>query len=237
VDSTRSSKFVISQTNGVVNNYFKLKIKENTSVHFFYVEEYGGIELDLSESIENKVVFWYKHPRIFPKNGLKQLTLQIENDCEDVIEEFKLNLVTPETASNTSACISGSTTEASIKVTGPNGGQTFSTGQNMSITWTSTGMSSATNLRIELTNASNTTVASIINSTPNDGSHSWTIPSTITTGSYKIKISRADSGSPEVFSDATFTINNLLTSTKNISIKSIRVYPNIIGDVLKNRNN
>jgi hypothetical protein len=77
--------------------------------------------------------------------------------------------------------------------TSPDGGAAWITGSIREITWTSTG--SISNVRIELYK-SGILVATLAESTPNDGSFSWTAPDTLARGDdYAIKItSMEDAG-------------------------------------------
>ncbi|MBP9151320.1 MAG: T9SS type A sorting domain-containing protein [Flavobacteriales bacterium] len=100
-------------------------------------------------------------------------------------------------------------TATSITVTSPNGGETFSAGGNMPITWTSTNLSGAL-LAIEIIRCSDNSVITpeIAYNTANDGTQPWTIPSNFAAGQYKIKIYRVNPNPPAIFdlSDACFTI-------------------------------
>ena len=76
---------------------------------------------------------------------------------------------------------------STITVTSPNGGESWIRGTTHTITWTSSGSPGA-NVKIELLKGGSV-VKTISSSTANDGSYSWVIPTTQTTGSdYKIKI-------------------------------------------------
>lgn len=60
------------------------------------------------------------------------------------------------------------------------------------IQWTKSGTMHA-QAKIRLWNSSNTTkVLDIVDSTPNDGSYSWTIPNTVANGNYRIRIVTVD---------------------------------------------
>jgi len=101
------------------------------------------------------------------------------------------------------------TTESSISVTSPNGGETWTVGSYKTITWTYTGDPGY--LKIELLKGSSvvTTIASMANKGVNgSGSYTWTIPISISTGSdYRIKITSNSNSSVSDISDDYFTIN------------------------------
>jgi hypothetical protein len=93
----------------------------------------------------------------------------------------------------------------SITVTAPNGGETFMAGTPMNITWSSTGITGNVQIRLLQDNVS---VKVIANSTANDGSHTWNIPSTQAAGSnYKVRVTSVDDTSIKDASDANFTID------------------------------
>ncbi|HPG41940.1 MAG TPA: FlgD immunoglobulin-like domain containing protein [bacterium] len=95
------------------------------------------------------------------------------------------------------------TKEASdpFTLTSPNGGETWYTGSNQNITWNSTGNSG--NIKIEYT-TNGTSWTTIVASTPDDGSHPWTVPDTPST-TCKVKITDSD-GTPTDQSNNNFTI-------------------------------
>lgn len=80
-------------------------------------------------------------------------------------------------------------------------------GTNMSIAW-GTSTNYCGNVTIEYTNSSNTSLGVVIQDTPNDGSHTWAIPSTLADGQYKIKTYApvSSGGSPVVQYSAIFNI-------------------------------
>jgi len=98
-----------------------------------------------------------------------------------------------------------------ITVVAPNGSETWWIGSNYDITWTSSG-DVGSSLRITLYKGG-VFYSSITGDTPNDGSHPWTIPSSITPGSdYKIRITSNSNGTYYDLSDSYFTITIKTTS-------------------------
>jgi len=98
----------------------------------------------------------------------------------------------------------------SITVNYPNGGETLTTGQSIGISWSSTNISPDP-VSLELVQGSNTTAYQIIASPiQNQSPYSWTIPSNIPTGQYRIKIYRTNTTNGTIvdYSNNTFTITN-----------------------------
>lgn len=108
----------------------------------------------------------------------------------------------PSDASNAIFSIVAVTTPT-LTVTSPNGGETWDAGTAHNITWTSTG--TVGNVKIEYSTNNGSSWTSVINSTANDGSHSWTLP-TINSTKCKVRISEASDGSPTDTSNAVFSI-------------------------------
>jgi len=96
---------------------------------------------------------------------------------------------------------------SSVTVTAPNGGEKWIRGTTHTIKWTSTGLSAATPLTIELMKGGVLNKV-IVSATANDGSYSWYIPSTQTLGTdYKIRITKtSDPAIAEDSSDSNFAI-------------------------------
>jgi surfactin synthase thioesterase subunit len=90
-----------------------------------------------------------------------------------------------------------------ITVTSPNGGESWATGVEYTITWTD---SLAENVKIELYKGG-VFDSELFDSTESDGAKSWTIPmTTVPDSDYSIKITSVDSSNVFDFSDANFTI-------------------------------
>ena len=84
-----------------------------------------------------------------------------------------------------------STAVPSIQVSTPSAGQTYSIGQNVNVTWTSSNLSATEPINILFSNMDNTTIGYSVNSAgvPNTGFYNWTIPSNVVPGNYKVQIS------------------------------------------------
>ncbi len=99
-----------------------------------------------------------------------------------------------------------------IKVTSPNGGETWAPGSSHNITWTSANLSN-TRVKINLYRSSSADGSyaynyTIDSSESNDGSYTWNISSSLsTTKYYKIRIEDYNDSSTYDESDASFNIN------------------------------
>ena len=121
----------------------------------------------------------------------------------------------------------------SITVTSPNGGETWTTGSTVTISWTSSNVSY---VYLDLTNAAGgygygDSITNLVNVVGNPGTTSWTVPSYANAGAYKLKIgtcstktNRSDcSGSiADVYdySDGTITLAAATTTTAGCSTDS-----------------
>lgn len=107
-----------------------------------------------------------------------------------------------------------------VTVLSPNGGEMWAQGSQQVIAWKSTTQESFF-ARINLTGAS---YSLIFSQTPNDGSESWLVPSTIPTGNYRISVSLCRSNNDcfwNDFSDAPFSIIASNTGTsQNLDLNS-----------------
>ena len=90
-----------------------------------------------------------------------------------------------------------------FEILDPNGAEVWYVGENHDILWRSVGFSG--NVKLEYSTNSGTTWTTIIASTPNDGSHTWTIPNT-PGNTNRVRVSDAADGSPKDASNANFSI-------------------------------
>ncbi len=88
-------------------------------------------------------------------------------------------------------------------VTNPNGGEKWQVGTQQTITWTSTNVD---NVKIEYTSNNSRSWTNIIASIPSNGSYSWTIPNTPSTGC-RVRISDVAYSLASDVSDNVFTIS------------------------------
>ena len=85
--------------------------------------------------------------------------------------------------------VSQTTTTSALTVTSPSGGPSWAGGSTKTITWTSS--NAGNSVAIELYKGAQIS-STIVSSTANDGSHSWTVPTSLAAGSsYKIKVTDA----------------------------------------------
>jgi hypothetical protein len=97
-----------------------------------------------------------------------------------------------------------------LTITSPNGGETFTTGDIFTATWTSTGLQPTDDLYFGLMQDDSGIYYSLTGSTLNDGTEVFTIPTDIKPGQYKL-YGRKPNTSIEDYSDNSFTINPLPT--------------------------
>ncbi len=91
-----------------------------------------------------------------------------------------------------------------ITVTDPHSGDTWNKGNTYTIRWTKSGSMNA-NVKIRLMQGGRKVLA-ITDSTANDGSYSWTVPSSVANGSYYIRVKTIDNA---VYDDGeVFTISD-----------------------------
>ncbi len=76
------------------------------------------------------------------------------------------------------ASVSSGPVQPSVRVLSPNGGEAWVPGSTHDITWATPGTSTV-NVRIELSINGGASYTDIVASTPNDGSHSWTVPNSL----------------------------------------------------------
>jgi hypothetical protein len=105
-----------------------------------------------------------------------------------------------------------------ITVLSPNGGETCNAGSSYTINWTSSGISA--NVKIDYSTTGGPPWTTVVSSTLNDGTYTWTVPNTPST-TCKVRISDAADPTLTDSSDAVFTILPTTTrptvTTNNIS--------------------
>ncbi len=94
----------------------------------------------------------------------------------------------------------------SLTVLTPNGGEIIILGSSYDITWSSNG--TVSDVKIEYTIDNGSSWVSVAATTANDGAHTWSVPSMVST-SVKVRISETIDNDPFDESDAVFTIDNL----------------------------
>jgi len=114
---------------------------------------------------------------------------------------------------NSGAALQGGTTNT-ITVISPNGGEQWTGGTTQNVTWTSSG--TVGNVKIEYSTNNGTNWSTIVSSTANDGSYSWTVPA-VSSSNCKVRISETD-GDPSDTSDSVFSI--VTASNPEITVTS-----------------
>jgi len=103
-----------------------------------------------------------------------------------------------------------------LTVTAPNGGESWTAGSVQNITWTTTG--TIANVKIEVSTDGGATYSTLVASTANTGSYSWTVPNTLGSA-YRVRISDA-AGTASDASNGDFTIAAAGTCSYAISPSS-----------------
>lgn len=89
-----------------------------------------------------------------------------------------------------------------VRVTAPNGGESWTGGSSRTITWSSTGV---TNVRLEYTLDGSTWSVIAASTAASAGSYGWTVPNTASTAA-RVRVSDAANAALSDVSDAAFTI-------------------------------
>jgi hypothetical protein len=119
--------------------------------------------------------------------------------------------------------------DADVTVTAPNGGETWLVGDSYNITWTSVNVPSSQNVKIELNRAyPGPTWETIIASTPNDGTHPWTVTGPATTGA-RVRVTGVEQAWASDTSDANFTITLDIASAE--AVLPERFYSSVCSSV------
>jgi hypothetical protein len=115
--------------------------------------------------------------------------------------------------------------DAILDVTSPNGGEDWELESAQEISWQY--MGPVLNVKIEYSTDGGTAWTNVVSSTPNDGSHSWTVPSTPSTNCV-LKISDASDGIPWDVSDASFTLSDRLPPSQVTNLQATSTDTNIV---------
>ena len=108
-------------------------------------------------------------------------------------------------------------TQPALTITSPNGGENWEVGSSQTITWTSVG--SIPLVKIECSTNGGTDWSLITSSTPNDGSHPWTVSATPSTDCLMM-ISDASDGSPSDTSNAPFALSDQTPPSKVTNLEA-----------------
>ena len=99
-----------------------------------------------------------------------------------------------------------------LAVVSPNGGESWDTGSTHAVTWTVD--ASLGPVKIECSTNNGATWTTVVASTPNTGTYSWTLPNT-PSASCRIRVSEAADGDPADSSDGLFTIAGIKVTSPN----------------------
>jgi len=120
-----------------------------------------------------------------------------------------------------------------LTVTSPNGGESWVFGSSHNITWTSTG--AITNVKIEFSKDNGTAWTTIIASTPNDGSHPWTVPYAASTQCL-VRVSDVSNSATFDVSDAVFKILSDSTEPNDDSATAATLPLGTTGNLIYDKN-
>jgi flagellar hook assembly protein FlgD len=120
-----------------------------------------------------------------------------QSDATFTLSPDKPTLPTPPTASY-------------LRVTAPNGGETVSIGETVSVTWSSTNLAAGT-VEIDLLDSGGSVLSSIADAEADDGAYSWSTVG-LSAASYKVRVSKTDASATGQ-SAATFTAVPTVTIT------------------------
>ena len=111
----------------------------------------------------------------------------------------------------------GGTTTPAVRITAPNGGESYTAGSSQTITWTSAAVA---DVKLEYT-LDGTAWTQITASTPAaPGSYSWTVPSSASTAA-KVRVSDATLATLSDASDGAFTITTVVATPAKVIINEI----------------
>ncbi|MEJ2637200.1 MAG: PKD domain-containing protein, partial [Calditrichia bacterium] len=151
----------------------------------------------LAPGAETEVQWDFDFPNL--GSGTYNVWLITVVDCDNEVAESDEN-----NTSKTIDALTASDPEESLTITAPNGGENWQVGSSHNITWEFTG--SISNIKIEFSaNGGADWPYTIIPSTGNDGSYSWTVPNT-PSNNCLVRVSDAADGDPFDASDEQFTI-------------------------------
>ena len=160
-------------------------ISENVRIYLFQGNRYKQM---ISNSTPSDGSYSWKVPTNLTTGGNYQVAIQSVE--KDRIFDFSDSNFTIEP-------------DGVITVKSPNGGDVINTGDTYNITWDD---NISENVRIYLFQG-NRYKQMISNSTPSDGSYSWTVPTSLTAGdNYEVAIQSVEKGSIYDYSDSSFTI-------------------------------
>jgi predicted RNA-binding protein with TRAM domain len=182
---TTGKSYNIKWSKGLVNPsaYFKIELLKS-----------GKVSLTISKSTINDGKHKWKVPS----------TVKTGSKYKIKITAVGKNTITDSSDKNFTITKAGGGGGSSLKVSTPNGGESWTTGKSYQIKWSKGNAGSK--VKIELLKSGKKSLT-ISKKTKNDGKHKWKVPSTVKTGSkYKIKITSSTKKTVTDSSDKNFTI-------------------------------
>ncbi|MEJ2627074.1 MAG: hypothetical protein P8078_00740 [bacterium] len=176
--------------------------KDQAKNRYFYSHQLLNNPLTFSSwfnvsAVWNTVDFDWSSISTFPTNyTVKKITIQIMGAMSGLYEgQVAIDEVVGQKG--------GTTPSESITVNVPNGGESWYAGTTHYITWSSSNFTSP--VKIEYSSDNGYSYTSIISSTANDGSYTWTVPQDFSSQCL-VRISDAADGNPSDVSNAAFSI-------------------------------
>jgi hypothetical protein len=163
-------------SNGAVND-----------VHIQYSTNGGGSWSNIVASTANSGSYMWDIPNVISTECLVKISDAVLGTPSDVSDgAFAISEVGP-----------------SLSMSSPKGGEYWQAGSQHDITWNSYG--DIANVKIQFSSDNKATWSTIVASTANDGSYSWTLPNTLSNTCF-IKVSDAADGSPYCYNFNAFYI-------------------------------
>jgi hypothetical protein len=167
-------------------------MQANDKVIIEYSIDSGGSWIIIGPSIVNTGSYNWSIPDNPSGNCLVRINGSDSDEGPSDVSDAVFSIEPPETPT--------------ITVTSPNGGENLIIGSTHNITWTATGMESVENIIIEYSTDSGTAWTTIVFSTSDIGSFSWTVPDHPADNCLiRIRVSDRDEG-PSDISDEVFSI-------------------------------
>jgi len=222
-------------TNVNVNNLNSIQIGSdsvNAYSYFSNIKIYdGNTQIANTNGLLYGGTYWVSTSPsqiLFQANTTKILTLVADVNSSAPVGSLRLGIVNLNidyAGSSTTGIISGvpaygnnmaiisNTTQPSITVTSPNGGETWKVGETHNITWTSSNFGSM-GVSINLLKPGATGAEYLRNialNLPNTGTYQWTIPSSVSSGTYNLMLVSSGGVAVQDYSNNYFTITAATT--------------------------
>ncbi len=156
----------------------------------------GNVKIELSR---NSGSTWETVAASTPNDGTHPWTVTLPGSANCRVRVTSLDAPACFDTSDANFTISGPT----VQVTSPNGGEAWARGDVRNITWTSANLT--TPVAIDISRNNGSTWEAIIASTPNDGSHDWTVAGAVSTQCL-VRVRSVDYAEASDTSDAAFSI-------------------------------